>query len=467
MRSEPMRAFQMSRSQRRTLWTVPVLCCGLLLQGCAGQVSSGDANSYDGAMARGDYSGAASFATAVGHIDPEGKSINLLWSLDAGAAMVYAGPVGNTNLVFDHAEAMMRQRDLGDVKEIGQYKAATYDGIMLDIYSATAYLHGGRRDEARVQFNRADDRVRRAEESFQKDIAAAAAKLKADGSGDIDAAGTLLTASNSPEYQATLKDMDQYSAYEPFISPLALYLHGVFFLTAAQRGEGAGDYAKALQSFQRVEGMAGARTVLTGDMAAAKAGKYDATALPNTWVVFEDGKSPSLASYIIRIAVPIVGKHSHVGSMSIAMPRMVPNGSAYAGLLVGAASVRTERLGSFDSVMATEFRKCQPSVLQAAVLEGLLKMVAQTAMAQTDSPLLMLAAEVGSNISTTDTRSWTSLPKDFQAARIVTPKDGMVSLHTDTGVDLGSVQVPTDHSSIIYVKILQTGAIPGIQVLPL
>ena len=86
-----MLAFQMSRSQRRTLWTVPVLCCGLLLQGCAGQVSSGDANSYDGAMARGDYSGAASFATATGHIDPEGKSTNLLWSLNAGAAMVVQG----------------------------------------------------------------------------------------------------------------------------------------------------------------------------------------------------------------------------------------------------------------------------------------------------------------------------------------------------------------------------------------
>jgi len=98
------------------------------------------------------------------------------------------------------------------------------------------------------------------------------------------------------------------------------------------------------------------------------------------------------------------------------------------------------------------------------VLEAVLKAGLQTAAAQTGNGLLQLAAVVVSNVSTADTRSWTALPKGFQAARVDAPKDGMVHLRIDGGVDLGNIQVPADQASIVYVKELASGGKPSIQV---
>jgi hypothetical protein len=108
------------------------LVAGFMLSGCAGGVSTHDVAGFDSQLKGGNYPGAAASAVAAGKIAPDGKSDNLLWSLNAGAAMVYAGDPAHAIPVLDNAKDMIDQRTKGAIKDKGQYSAKTYDGVMLD-----------------------------------------------------------------------------------------------------------------------------------------------------------------------------------------------------------------------------------------------------------------------------------------------------------------------------------------------
>jgi hypothetical protein len=117
--------------------------------------------------------------------------------------------------------------------------------------------------------------------------------------------------------------------------------------------------------------------------------------------------------------------------------------------------------------MASEFLKRRPLILEEAVAEVLAKNVGAVVAQKTNNPFLKLAMAVVANVSTADTRSWTALPKDFQAVRIDAPQDGHVTVQTAQDQAVGDVSVPAGRSSIVWVKVQQAGAHPAIQVLPL
>ena len=48
---------------------------------------------------------------------------------------------------------------------------------------------------------------------------------------------------------------------------------------------------------------------------------------------------------------------------------------------------------------------------------------------------------------------WTALPKEFQLAKLKTPKDGVLTISAK-GVDLIDITVPKNQSSIVYIKSL-------------
>lgn len=433
-------------------------CAGLLaafaVQGCAGGVSARDVAGYDNQLATGNYAGASTLATGAGGIGADGRSSNLLWSLNAGAATTYSGDGSRTILVLDEAEAMMKRRDLGTTAEKGQYHARTYDGVMVNAYKAISAMHDGHSDIARTELLRSEDRQSRAETDYQAEVAAD----RASGGGDsAELQGMLSSARSNAEYQAASRDMANYGAYKPFINPFATYLAGLYFLNTADDNK-----EKARNAFQRVRGVIGGSVLVDGDYAlATQRTKFT----PKTWVIFENGQGSTLVEYSLTFPVPFVGRHSGVGVATVAMPRLQENAAAAAGLLVGEHGDRTSVIGNFDYVMRSEFQRRYPAILSIAVAEAIAKIALQNAAAQEKTGLALLAAIVVSNISTADVRSWSALPKDFQVARIEAPKDGMVRLRTDTGAEFGSIKVPTDASSIVYVKALRPGSPPSIQVL--
>lgn len=442
-------------SRLRRLAPVWSVLAALVVQGCAGGMSSRDASGYDGRLSQGDYPGAAAFAMRAGPVMPDGRSDNLLWSLNTGAAMVYSGEGARTIPVLDQAEDMMKRRDVGTTAEMGQYRAKTYDGVMVNTYKAMAALQAGQHDIARTELLRADDRQNRAEQEFQAEASTVQAQTgRVDG---VDMQGALRSAQSDANVRQAAEDMSRYGGYAPFVNPFATYLTGLYLLNAQDSNR---DRARA--SFQRVRGIVGPSPLLDGDIALARQGGRFS---PKTWVIFENGQGSTIDQYSITFPVPLFGRRSGVSVATIALPRLHENAPAARAMLVGNQGVPTTTVGNFDYVMRSEFKRRYPTIIAAAVAEAALKVGLQNAAAQEKSGIALLAAQIVSQVSVADTRSWTALPKDFQAARIETPKDGIVRLRMDGYTEVMTASVPTDVSSIVYVKAFRAGSPPAVHVM--
>ncbi len=421
---------------------------------------------FDDYLKVGDYSNAKQFAMTSGGVNADGSARDLLWALEAGAVLLYAGDANTAVHVLDNAEKLMGDRDNSTLS--GQYNYTTYDAIMDNSYTALAFFLVGNFSDARVEFNRVRDRQARAEEQFRKE------KEKLDQSTqaaekqptNVNLAGTLQEALNSPQYKDEQAELQKYANYKPFINPFAGYLTGIFLVNSAE----SGDAEKARTEFVRVRDMVGKNPTIQADLALSETFKGDHK--PRTWVIFEDGQAPILTENRITIPVPIIGTTNYASTITIAFPRMVFNPSAYQTLIVTAGSQRaqTYSVGSFESVAATEFQARLQGIVQRSVVEAAVKIGIQYGADQVKGiagTLLKLGTAVVANVSSADTRSWTALPKDFQAARIDTPADGVIHVSAPNGQELGSVKVGADHSSIVYVKAVSPGGKISTQVFSL
>jgi hypothetical protein len=428
------------------------LATALLAAGCASPMSTGDKMNFQAAMDAGDYKAAAAVAQQSGQITPDGQTKNIVWSLNDGAALFDAGDMRQSVVVLDTTEKLAQANDLNHMHGAVDYRYTTYDGVMTNVYKAMAFLAQGDRDNARVELRRAEDRQRRAEEHFQREIAAAQNHRQ-----DAQFASMMGQAQQNADYSNAGAALNELATYAPFENPFATYIQGVFLVSQ-------GDNENGMASLKRAAAVLGPNSAAAADVAwAEQARRSLGHTKPQVWVVFENGQSATY--HEMRMVLPMVTGQP----MTLAMPMLVQNAPAYSGLQVQAAGATgaTAPAGSFDAVMASEFLKRRPLILEEAVAEVLAKNVGAVVAQKTNNPFLKLAMAVVANVSTADTRSWTALPKDFQAVRIDAPQDGHVTVQTAQDQAVGDVSVPAGRSSIVWVKVQQAGAHPAIQVLPL
>ncbi len=433
----------------------PLIALGALA-GCASPVSRQDRANFEGTLDAGDYRTAATIAESAGHITPDGHTQNIVWSLNAGEALFEAGDMKSAIPVFDQTEQLAQTDDLDKMHAAIDYRYTTYDGVMTNVYKAMAFLGQGDRDGARVEFNRAEDRQRKAEEHFQREAAYAAAHNRAAGNPQFDT--LMASAQQNQDYASATNSLSALAVYAPFENPFATYLGGIFFISQ-------GDYGKGMDRLRRAAVVLGPDSPAAADVLwaqqAHKASRRK-PAKPQVWVVFENGQSATY--HEMRLVLPMVTGQP----MTLALPVLAQNAPAYASLQVtgGALSVQTAPAGSFDAVMASEFNRRRPVILAEAVAEVLVKNVASEVAQQSKNPWLQLASAIVANVSTADTRSWIGLPKEFQALRMDVPADGHLALAAN-GQPIGEATVPAGQSSIVWVKAQQAGAHPAIQVFPL
>ena len=436
----------------RPLWLT--LC--LAATACAG-ISGNDRAALTAQIAQGDFRAASAAANQIAISDPKGAAEDLPYALESAAVFLHTGTPRQTAQVLDNAETMMKEAEAARFNT--GYRFNSYDGTMVNTYKALAFLADGDRASARVELNRADDRQRRAAEQFESEIAAQRQKLEERGrGGDADMAAALRSATADGAVQQQMAELGQFTGYEPFVNPFATFLHGIFFTYA---GDTASDRDKGLNSLRRVRDMAGPGSGLEEEIKAA--GRRS----PRVWVVLENGGSATFQQQNITFPVPVVTRKGAVAStVTVALPRFVPGRQAARMIYANGANgpVATRRLADFDIVMASEFRRRYPTIIGTAVVEAVLKTAVQQVAGQTGNGALMLLAAVASNISTTDTRSWTALPRDFQFAGMAPRASGKLTLQAEGCAPLGIIDVPVDAPSIVYVKMQRAGARPEIQV---
>lgn len=162
----------------------------IFFAGCAGTTpdlgSVGKSGNYESSVKTGNYK-------AIVKKMKKNPKDDLLWYLDAGLISKYAKDHNATITFFDKAEGKIKQYDkkvlagtiLANVGAVltndtfMDYQPKIYEGIMVNTYKGMDFLDNGDFSNARVEFNRALERQRRAKEFFAKEINQEKKKIKA------------------------------------------------------------------------------------------------------------------------------------------------------------------------------------------------------------------------------------------------------------------------------------------------
>jgi len=442
----------------------------------------------DTMVAHGDYKGAALASSSEIDVDDRTQRDNLLWSLNAGLAYRFAHDENASIKAFDESEWLIKyyeQQLLSSDLSQGMssllvndttmpYMGTQYDGVMANTYKALSYMSKGDNDAARVEFNRAIDRQRRAKAYYakliEKNREAIEKKEKSDGNG-VD------TDNNMPAAERTLQQkypsLYNFEAYPDFINPMVSYMAGIFALKD-------GDRSKAFDLLKEAYGMNQNNSYIKDDLAYVDALLSGGVQREKThvWIIIEDGLAPVKKEW--RMDVPVWIFSNNLSYVSLALPKIYPRSSAFESysVLEDDKSFHSQLLSDMDRVVLREFKEAYPAIMRRALLSATTKAIIQyqtQRQAQNSDGNAGLAWAVASLATTiytiastqADTRSWTTLPKRFDLISLERPDDGLIHIKTNTGLTLPAVNLSFSEDALIYVKMSRAGAKPSISVIPM
>ena len=394
----------------------------------------------------------------------DGSRDEVVWDLEAGAAWRAAGGFTNSNMRFEAARTRIEAYEKKAKVRVGQeaaalmsnqqnlaYEGRDYDKIMLHTYRALNYLTLGDPDKARPEIIRAYQRQQDAVEENAKRIE----KARDDASKDPNKA-KIEKAQQDPKFNSQIdqitKPLEGFRFYADYVNPFSVFLDGLYFKYA---GVDSSDRERARKSLARVAEIVPENQFIQADLKDVEGTGAPASGV--TYVIFETGRGASLDQ--LRIDIPIiVTSVSYVGA---AFPRLEFHDDFCRTLMVRAndQEERTALVGSMDAVIALEFRNAWPRILAKTIASTVAKGVAayalnegagkQDAIAGLIVRIATAAAQAAVNIA--DTRSWTSLPKEFQVARVNTPPGRVVNLSVPSG-PATDVHLIDGSVNVVYVR---------------
>lgn len=455
-----------------------LIALALLVAGCSSLVQRDQMARFNTAYGGGQYVMAAESMQVEADSSDEPQSpmadsgqYVLEW-LHQGEAYRLAGEFDQSVQAFDRAEASMKYLDTestlanfaGDVASVilndssRDYRALMSEGILVNTYKGLDFLALGNADNARVEFNRADDRTRRAVDYFSDDIRSEQQRLQEDNTNAQLVNRTLDSRDLQKALNESYGNPSSWSVYPEYIVPASTYLHGLYFLAASTGGS---DTEKALTSLHRVAGMTPDNATLAGDVELAEAlssGRQSRRDLPpQVWVMYENGLGPVLEE--IRFDVPLfISRHgeSQVIFAVVALPRYRDRTAVPGELTVLAGneqSVSTEAVANMGKVIRTEMQDRFTGVLIRAVSSSVIKAFIQSQAAESMGPLGQFGA-ILYTVSTTqaDLRGWQAMPDHWSVARLDRPEDGRVTLVDSGQGTLGELDLPPWPFTLVYVK---------------
>jgi len=441
---------------------------GLLATGCKTYQQQNHIMSH---WQEGNLPGAVAEAKILADNNANNKDA-VIWRLEQGAVLRAAGQYDESNQAFDQAQLKIDDYAQKAKVRVGQeagallsnqaeldYEGRSYDGIMLNTYKALNYLALGQADKARPEIIRAYERQQDAVDANKKRIQATqdAAEKNKDSA-------TIKKAEQDKGVQSQLTgasaNLDGLKAYADYVNPFTVYLDGLYFLANA---DDASDLERAHKSFERVTAFAPDNEYVKQDLAATDDAMNGKPLPATTYVIFETGSAPVRDQ--IRIDIPIiVTKVSYVGA---AFPTLKLQDNYTPGLTVsaGGASVPTALVASIDGVVARDFKNELPVVITktiaATVVKGVAAYAVNDAANRGGGEIGGLIAQIGTAVyqiavNIADERTWTTLPKEFQVARIPTPADRKIDLTASNGMKT-SVTISDGTVNVVYVKSINAG----------
>jgi hypothetical protein len=409
-----------------------------------------------------DYEKSIEFANSKISKSKNPKAEDLLWTLQLGTLERLRQNYRESNNYFDRSEEMLNFFDYQNAaadsvaaiavnENIIPYLGEEYDGVMVNTYKALNFMALGENDQARVEFNRALDRQRRAKEEFSREIE----KLQNELDKEQEKEGSQVKKNvDNPEINQLIKGrypgLYEFEAYPDFVNPFTTYIAGVFFNLI-------GDHSKAVTFLKESYGMVRDNEYVAQDLAVTEQVLDGRAELKDTvWVIFENGLGPAKEEF--RIDVPLFIATDQVKYFGIALPMLVFREQAYPSLSIkaGGKNYDTQMVANMDQIVQTEFNKDFKGILTRAIISATAKAVAQYALDKNDnsSPKIvsLLAAVYSFATTAADVRIWTTLPKNFQITRLPIPPDRIITIEPPGGESF-RVEIPPCRNALVYVRI--------------
>jgi len=342
------------------------------------------------------------------------------------------------------------------------YRARNYDRIMMSTYRALNYLQLRRIDAARVELrkvhawqelavHRNAERIEQAREAAQETVR----QRRRNNQAVYD----MERARRSDQLQKTIEanyaHLDQFEPYAKYVNPFAEWLRGIYYLSVPAE---PADIDRGKKALERAYGMESDNPYLSEDLALAERRQEGADFPPVTYVIFFTGDAPRRAE--MRIDIPLFIFDAGIDYVGVNFPRLVRDESFTRYLRVHGdeGTHDTAVLADMDSIISHEFKQNLPVTVtrtlisagtKAAVAYGLNEATRGHELANLITRIGTTAYQYGMNQA--DLRSWTTLPKQIQYARLPTPSSGRLTLTTASGPS-ATARVEPGRANVVLVK---------------
>ena len=447
------------------------LSCALFFSACSsmGDIATLEVLYYDGKNAEDSYSYAKKYAED-----------DFLWALQSGILAYQVGESTNANEYLNGAEVFFEGTSGENAFNSGfksfasiiisngmfEYNGTFFESVFINHYKALNAIMTGDFQSARVEFNRANDRQRRAKDYFSDYIAKRDDSIS-ESKGEYNEKTQNVNLDKSYEkatslYGAHYQNLRRYRAFEGFVNPYISYVSGIFFM--AQK-----DYAKAQDLLKESCAITGQKAILQ-DMKilenrkshlVAEGGKF------YTWIIIEEGRIPKKEE--IRFDLPLFFVNSSVLSFNIALP-VLRESYAYSvnyNVKNNAKDKPTAfEIADISPLVANEFDIELPYIITTALLSSSYKAYLQYVLSENFGFLGALGGAIFSHFSTNaDIRSARILPLRFYALRVAN-ENGNFTLNNGN-YKLRDFAFETDNctnlcaksDNIIYARIIQNDII--------
>lgn len=404
----------------------------------------------------------------------------ILWGIQGGSYARNCEDFKKSIELFDKAEGKYKEDVDKDsvVSNVGEgtasvlvnnnvndYEGNTYEKVMVNTYKGLSFASLNDHKNARIEFNRALDRQRRAKEYFNKEIKEKKKELKEkekankaqnEENKQKDAknkdASIMPNASSVAQnkqtqdviYKQYNDVLNGFEAYPDFVNPFTTYISGVYFLLN-------GDSRKARGLLKESLRMDPKNKQIKSDYALSR--KYSRSLSKQTknkyaWIIYEDGEG--MMKDETNIHIPLFLFTSKALYTGIALPKIKEREHSYSYLNVNGA--KTVEVCNMDNVIKTEFKKRFPMVVTEAVLNTVFKTWAQYELQRRGGLVGGLVGALYQGMTNkADVRTWTALPKTFQSTRVKL-NGKPLEIKDDKNNVIKTVSIPKGKNAMIYVR---------------
>lgn len=405
----------------------------------------------------------------------QGGKDALVYRLEQAMALRAAGKIAESQAAFQQADDLISRHEekakTSVSREAGAllsnqanlpYTGRDYDKVLVSTYKALNSLQLGQLERARPELVRAYQRQQDAVINNRRRIEREEQEIRAAASEKSGEHQSVQKAQADPAVSGLMKKnyaaLDQLKAYADYANPFTVYLDGVYFLSLSTGGS---DLERARKSFERVKGMSGGNKYIDADLAMAEKVANGEVPPPRTFVLFETGSAPHREQFRIDVPLFIVGAN-RVPYVGAALPKLEFNPNYVSPLTVATTtgSESTVQLASMDSVIGQAFRNELPGIVTKTLMSTTIKATAayfvnKTAEEQGGSVAglvsMLATAATQAAVNIADTRTWTTLPKEYQFCSLPTPADGKLRVSAPN-TQQAEVAVDPKSTNLILVR---------------